>query len=60
MIEDLRKRLLWSDETQYFKTIDSVKQLRDDAAHLLHLVEQNRDKLENPSGIARKMHQSIF
>ena len=60
MIENYRKRLLWSDEIEYFNVIDSIKELRDDAAHLLDLIAKNREKLENPSGIARKLHQTIF
>ena len=60
MVEDFRKRLLYSDEVEFFNVIDSIKELRDDAAHLLDLLEKNTEKLTNPSGIAKRLHSSIF
>lgn len=60
MIENYRNRLIWSDRIEFFNVIDSLKELRDDAAHILDIIEKNKESLEHPSGTAKRFHLSMF
>ncbi|KAH7816770.1 putative proteasome activator p28 [Monocercomonoides exilis] len=59
-IENFAEALRVADEMEWRDMSNAIITMRDDACHLLDLVQKNRRHLENPFGSSHHLHHSMF